>query len=292
MNTDVPLTATTADTGGSGVAQIQSPTGEWSNNSTLSYTANQEGNHTYTFGVKDNAGNVTNKSVTINIDKTAPTATITGNPTSTIHTPTTLNLTSSDENSGVQQVQTPDGVWHFGSTASYKVTENGNYTFKVQDKAGNIKTQTVNVTNIGSLAYVYNNDSWSLISDDSATISTANLNGKSQTLTTNTHQMQFGDTLGNNWQLSLNANQLSSGSHTLPTGTLILNKLNYTDNNSMLNNLLCHPTAIDDKKDKTILSSTKQSTNSYDLNPDYSVKIPANAYKGTYKTIINWKLNE
>ena len=50
--------------------------------------------------------------------------------------------------SNIKRVQKPDGTWVNGSTTNYTVTDNGVYSFVVEDEAGNQNTISYEVTNI------------------------------------------------------------------------------------------------------------------------------------------------
>ena len=82
-------------------------------------------------------------------DNTAPTATLTQEPSSWTSGNVTLNLTNvSDALSGIKSITLPNGTTITGSSASQVVTENGTYTFKITDHAGNVTQKSVTVSNI------------------------------------------------------------------------------------------------------------------------------------------------
>ncbi|WP_187296302.1 VWA domain-containing protein [Tepidibacter mesophilus] len=81
-----------------------------------------------------------------NIDKVQPTGNI--NITPTTNQDVTLTLIANDIGSGVKSVQKPDGTWVEGDTTTYKVSENGTYTFNIVDIAGNTGTATATVNNL------------------------------------------------------------------------------------------------------------------------------------------------
>ena len=138
-NKDVTLTATTD----SGTIEYFE-NGQWVTGSTMLVTQNG----TYQFRVTDEAGNITEKSINIyNIDKTPPTLEITGNPTEwTNREYVTLTATVYDDR-GLRTVEYFDGTqWVTGSTM--RVTQNGTYTFRVTDEAGNITEKSVVVDKI------------------------------------------------------------------------------------------------------------------------------------------------
>lgn len=102
-----------------------------------SYTFTENGTHT--FIVRDKAGNTTvlNANVTW-IDKIKASAKIVYSETEWTSDPVTVSLKDLSE-----EVEFIDG-----SNGTYKFSENGVYTFKLKDKAGNITEYTVKVANI------------------------------------------------------------------------------------------------------------------------------------------------
>jgi hypothetical protein len=103
-----------------------------------SYTFTENGS--FTFIATDEAGNVTEKTVTItNIDKTPPVITVEEYTT----TQTNQDITVS--------VSTNKGTLN---QSSYTFTENGSFTFVASDEAGNVTEETVTITNIDKVAPV------------------------------------------------------------------------------------------------------------------------------------------
>lgn len=111
------------------------------------FTVSQNG----IYGVEsiDFSGNITYKAVVVNnIDKTKPSLSITGNPSSYAQS-ASLTITASDSGgSGVKEIVMPDGSIIKGTTANFYTTTNGTYTFKVRDNAGNETSQSVSVSKI------------------------------------------------------------------------------------------------------------------------------------------------
>lgn len=125
------------------------PNGETINDS--SYTDTLTSSGTYDYSVVDNVGQVTTQSVEVKIDKTKPTMIITGNPTDWVNHAAELTVTGIDADSGVKQIQTPDGGWIEGSVVNYSATENGSYIFIVEDNAGNQFSKTVVVDKLDNI---------------------------------------------------------------------------------------------------------------------------------------------
>lgn len=129
------------DTGGSGVKQVRFPDNHWQSvreGDSLNYRIDSNG--VYTFLIQDNAGNETVKSIQVeNIDKVSPNGSISyiaGNENQGLQ----MNVNASDEDSGVESIQTPDGKLTIGSGASFKTSTAGDYDFIVRDRAGNLAT--------------------------------------------------------------------------------------------------------------------------------------------------------
>lgn len=147
-NGNVTLTASAADTGGSGVAYILDHNGNRTNGATDTFVATANG--TYQFTIFDNAGNsqVITRVVT-NIERTKPTATISQSPTNWTNGNVVLTLNASDTGgSGVYRVKDPAGNFTTGALDTYTVTQNGTYTFTVYDHAGNSTVVSHVVSNI------------------------------------------------------------------------------------------------------------------------------------------------
>lgn len=131
-------------------------------NGTWSYTVNRSshGNqlgeyvvHAYAYdatwaGNSKNLGEVKHNFA----DKVPPTVSHSINPTGWTNGNVTINITSSDNFSGVSHIIRPDGSRVNGSTTSYAVSSNGSYTFKVYDKQNNVTNHTVNISNIDKTA--------------------------------------------------------------------------------------------------------------------------------------------
>ncbi len=59
-----------------------------------------------------------------------------------------LTIEANDALSGIKEIILPDGISINKSSTSYTVTENGSYTFKAVDNAGNKAEKTIEITNI------------------------------------------------------------------------------------------------------------------------------------------------
>ena len=149
-NGNVTITVTATDNV-SGVKRIKKPDGNYVSSASATYTVTANG--TYTFVLEDNVGNTRNYNVTIsNIDKVAPTGSLSHSPTNWVNTDVKIHWTAADANSGFKQIKLPDGTIKTTATGDYTVSQNGTYTFVVYDVAGNTLTLQEKVTNIDKVA--------------------------------------------------------------------------------------------------------------------------------------------
>lgn len=129
---------------------LQKPASRTTSISLKSVTATSQ--TTYVVDAEDNVGNASSKSFTVNIDKGLPTMSIAKSTTAPTNGSVVLTATASDSLSGVASVKTPSGSVVSGTKATYTATQNGTYTFRATDKAGNIRDVSVSVTNIDKTA--------------------------------------------------------------------------------------------------------------------------------------------
>ena len=99
--------------------------------------------------VTDNAGNVTTETVEVTkIDKTAATLAVSGNATSWTNGDVVLTAAATDAESGIASIQYCINGTCYDYTDSIVMSENGTVEIKVTDNAGNVTTETVEVTMI------------------------------------------------------------------------------------------------------------------------------------------------
>ena len=142
------------------ITKIELPTGNSVNVTSYKDTITTEGETVYSYKVHDNRNMITEKTITARIDKSKPTISITGNPTSWTNKDVTLKLSLGDNVSGINEIVLPNGR-KLGNNQKqinmdYVITENGSYTFTVIDQAGNQISQTVNVSKIDKKSPVLN----------------------------------------------------------------------------------------------------------------------------------------
>lgn len=115
--------------------------------SSNSFTASANG--TVKVAVRDNAGNVTTKSINVtNIDKTAPDASMSADKTSWTNGDVTVRVSASDNASGLSSSAYSFNDKGYSSANSFTVSANGTVKVSVKDNAGNVTTKSLNVTNI------------------------------------------------------------------------------------------------------------------------------------------------
>ena len=127
-------------------------TGTWKDYSTP-VTVSTEGNHLVVARAVDNAGNyssIATKQFTI--DKTAPVVNLTQTLAES-KIDSTINYSVTETN--FNNIVLPDGTMSTSKTGTFKASSNGTYSFKVTDKAGNVTTKTIDVTEISSVQVTF-----------------------------------------------------------------------------------------------------------------------------------------
>lgn len=105
-------------------------------------------NGTYTFTVNGNNGQSVSESVTVsNIDKTAPTVSLSKSTDAWTEEGVTISASASDDLSGVAGISFNGG--EYGGGTSWHVSSNGTYSVTVKDNAGNSSGASITVSNIG-----------------------------------------------------------------------------------------------------------------------------------------------
>ena len=245
VNTDVKIHWSVADAN-SGFKQIKLPDGTIKTTATGDYTVSQNG--TYTFIVYDVAGNTLTLQETVtNIDKVAPTGSLSHSPTNWVNTDVKIHWSVADANSGFKQIKLPDGTIKTTATGDYTVSQNGTYTFIVYDVAGNTLTLQETVTNIdktpptGSLSH--NPTDWVIdyvkihwTASDSQSgfnrvvlpdgTSTTNASGDFTVTDNGTYTFTLYDNVGNSRILTENINNIDK---IMPEGVLSLQENRLTD---------------------------------------------------------------
>ncbi|MGX5608827.1 Ig-like domain repeat protein [Bacillus cereus] len=146
-NKPVTITATGSDTL-SGIDKIKLPDGTFIKASKATYDAPVNGD--YTFRFYDVAGNYYDKTYTVsNIETIKP---FVWNETKTPGTLTNgkvdISILAGDADSGVKKITLPNGTSVNSDKATYTVDLNGEYTFIIEDNAGNKEVYISKVDNI------------------------------------------------------------------------------------------------------------------------------------------------
>lgn len=130
----------------SGIKSILLPDGTEVTSSMSTFKATE--NKTYSATTYDNSGKSASVEFTIDkIDIMNPTAEITASTTEATANPVTLTITANDKN-GIAKIVLPDGSEVNNSTATFTVSENGEYEFIIYDVANNNITKSYIVDNI------------------------------------------------------------------------------------------------------------------------------------------------
>lgn len=180
-NKDVVVTITASDEL-SGLDGIYLPDGsvvrmDNTRTSEKEITFNINKNGEYTFIAKDKVGNTTEKTIIVkNIDKEKPVVSINKVNELSNKKQFVVNIMATDKLSGVKAITLPDGTIISDTYTAYTFTENGSYEVLVEDFAGNITTETIEVKGLSNTVE-NNNDSNSVDSEHSNMPSTGGLAG-------------------------------------------------------------------------------------------------------------------
>ena len=134
------------DNDGFGIDKIVLPNGAEIKESVYKDTLTEEG--TYTYRVYDNNGRVTEKNITVLIDKKAPSIEFEYDNNTMISGNSILKVRAFDDRSGISKIVLPNGTETNKNTLDYNVSSNEQLTFKAYDNAGNVATKSINITNI------------------------------------------------------------------------------------------------------------------------------------------------
>ena len=148
------------DMDGFGIEKIVLPNGAELKESSYTDILTEEGE--YTYKVYDNNGVITSKTISVLIDKIAPTINIDYN--NELSNKGVINISVEDSGSGFSKLILPNNEECYSSNISYNVTNDATYTFKAYDKAGNYSTKSITVNNIDSIKPIVDintsNDNW------------------------------------------------------------------------------------------------------------------------------------
>ena len=130
------------------INSIELPNGQIIENvKEYSDTITEDGIHNLTYKVIDNRGKITQKTIIVKIDKTAPNLNL-NYSTNITNQNISVNISASDTTSGVKRVKLPNGNYITNLNSTYTISGDGEYTFECEDVAGNITTKTITINNI------------------------------------------------------------------------------------------------------------------------------------------------
>lgn len=146
-NQDVTLTitATDAESGIKSVYIDNEKLTDFMEGTPYTYVVSDEGEHHYTVKVLDFNDNGAARDVTVKIDKTAPTLSVSADNTVAAQQ-REISISTQDALSGIKSL-TVNGEDIIGKT-TYTATANGDYKFVATDNAGNTTEKTVTVSNV------------------------------------------------------------------------------------------------------------------------------------------------
>ena len=131
----------------SGVEKICLPDGSYVEENESTFTIDKNGE--YTFVAKDKVGNTTEKTIKIsNIDKVKPTVSIKKDKDLSDKEKVVVNITASDNISGIKKITLPDGTIISNDTTTLTFDKNGIYQILVEDAAGNITIESIEIKEI------------------------------------------------------------------------------------------------------------------------------------------------
>ena len=133
-----------------GIEKIVCSDGSIKNDNEFEFEVAENGK--YKFVAYDNAGNITEKIITVsNIDKIVPLfSSVSLSNRESTYDPVFITIEASD-NEKIAKIEAPEGVEEIENTKDKyvgKIKKNGTYTFKITDTAGNETEKTIEVTNI------------------------------------------------------------------------------------------------------------------------------------------------
>ena len=108
----------------------------------------EDGIHNLTYSATDNRGDSISKTITVKVDKTAPTLNLQYDVSNTTNQNVLVNISASDSTSGVKRIKLPNGNYITNLNSTYTISGDGSYTFECEDVAGNITTKTIVIDNI------------------------------------------------------------------------------------------------------------------------------------------------
>ncbi|MEK5040476.1 OmpL47-type beta-barrel domain-containing protein [Sporosarcina sp. FSL K6-3457] len=88
----------------------------------------------------------------VKLDKENPSLVLTPNTSKPTNQEVVITAKATDAYSGVKRIRVADGDWEDADEMKFVVSENSSYTFEVEDKVGNITSETIDITNVDKTA--------------------------------------------------------------------------------------------------------------------------------------------
>ena len=109
-------------------------------------TITEDGIHQLRYKVEDNRGKVTEKTITVKVDRTKPILNLEYDYDKfdfLSNKSLVVNVSGSDTLSGFKRIKLPDGNYTSSSNATYTITDYGAHVFECEDIAGNVTRETI-----------------------------------------------------------------------------------------------------------------------------------------------------
>jgi hypothetical protein len=257
------------------------------------YTDTLTSDGTYTYKVHDSRGKITERSVSVKIDKVAPSLNLSASTTATTHSNIVLTARGADALSGVKRIQLPNNEWVDAATATYNVGTNGTYTFMVEDNAGNTLSRSVTVSNIDK--------SVSITSPTVGSFGSTVLTDSAQELFTTVSLITVKDWSegANYWRLEASATRMSTAAgDMLPVGSLSVAPLSSVSKaaggSGGTPSVVANGWQVMDGSSPARLAVSNGSRGEHTaVFPTKALKLtldPATARHGTYSATVRWEL--
>ena len=129
------------------IKSIELPNGKIVNQNKYTDVIEEEGIYSnLEYKILDSRDKETIKRTSVKIDKTAPELDLTYDKDELVNNKSaTINITASDNLSGVKRIRLPNGNYVNSNKAVYNINGNGGYVFECEDVAGNITTKVISI---------------------------------------------------------------------------------------------------------------------------------------------------
>jgi len=232
----------------------------------------------------DKEGNASNTTHYSFQDNKKPTVTITVD-TKEYADKVAINIKAEDKETAIKRIQTPNGEWISSDKIIYTVNKNGEYTFKVEDIAGNLTKKTVKIENIIPKEFTMKTSDFESFGDIKIKDRPVKYGASfKQDITITNHWVA-----SNGWRLDVSAtpftvvkprNGYKGQEKEMPTGSLTLKSpkkvIQQTEGIEQLPNISIETGAVIDDGKVTVLEAGKE--NNFG---EFKVEFPTNALEVT-----------